>query len=345
MEYRDSIEKSAEYLRLALPLMTRQAAGLHPVSYAVWYEYVAGINPGLRQRIDELTRDGGMLDDAAVHHLFREHIAEIDETVARRVGQGLEKVIADISTSTATAANQAGEFGQRLERWSADVATGRSTSPLSHGITELLQHSQGMQQTVSTLRSRLDESRREVEALRQEVRRAREEAMIDGLTGLANRRSFDKALAACLADHGSDMQGPSLLLADIDHFKRVNDSYGHLFGDKVIRAVAAILRDNIKGKDLAARYGGEEFVVVLPDTPLAGAHALAENIRRRVAASRIKRVGSDDIVDNLTISLGVACRLPGESEQQLIARADAALYQSKQQGRNRVTLAASAARP
>ncbi len=343
MEYHDSIEKSAEYLRQALQMMTKQAAGLHPVSYAVWYEYVAGINPGLRKRVDELTLNNQPLDEPAVHQLYRDHIAEIDETVAQRVSQGFEKVMVDISSSTAQAANEAGHFGQALERWSDDLAAGRYATTLSHGIADLLLYSRDMQQTVKTLHERLEESHREVDSLRNEVNRAREEAMIDGLTGLANRRSFDRALASHLARSGAESHGPSLLIADIDHFKRINDSYGHVFGDKVIRSIATILRDNVKGKDLAARYGGEEFVVVLPETPIEGALSLAEKIRKIVESSRIKRVGNNEIVANVTISLGVACRHPGETDQELVSRADAALYQSKQQGRNRVTLAAAGA--
>jgi diguanylate cyclase len=343
VEYHDSIEKSAEYLRLALQMMTKQAAGLHPVSYAVWYEYVASINPGLRKRVDELTQNNQVLDEQTVHQLYRDHVAEIDEAVAQRVSQGFEKVMVDISSSTAQAANEAGHFGKLLKNWSDDLATGKNITTLSHGIADLLHYSRNMQQTVQTLNARLDESHREVEALRQEVNRAREEASIDGLTGLANRRSFDRALASHLARSGAESHGPSLLIADIDHFKRINDSYGHVFGDKVIRSIATILRDNVKGKDLAARYGGEEFVVVLPDTPIEGARSLAEKIRKIVEGSRIKRVGNNEIVANVTISLGVACRHPGETDQELVSRADAALYQSKQQGRNRVTLAAACA--
>jgi diguanylate cyclase len=341
VEYHDSIEQSAEYLRQALPLMTRQAAGLHPLSYAIWYEYVAGINPALRQRIDDLTRDNQVLDDAAVQKLYRDHIAEIDEAVAQRVSQGFEKVMVDISASTAQAADEAGHFGQVLKTWSDDLATGKNLTTLSHGIADLLHYSRDMQQTVQKLNTRLEESHREVEALRQEVSRAREEASLDGLTGLANRRSFDRVLSALLAELPANANGPCLLIADIDHFKRVNDSYGHLFGDKVIRAIATILRDNVKGKDLAARYGGEEFVIILPDTPLSGATSLAETIRKKVEGSRIKRSGTNEIVANVTLSLGVARHRPGESERELIARADQALYQSKQQGRNRVTVAPS----
>lgn len=338
MEYHHSIEQSAEYLRLALPLMTKQAAALHPISYAVWYEYVSGINPPLRQRIDELTQDGRLLDEAMVQQLYRDHIAEIDEAIARRVSQGFEKVMNDIDLSTAHAATQASQFGAELERWSADVAAGKGEAVSPVAIGAVLNRSRDLRQIVSTLQDDLAASRREVEQLRKEVSRAREEAMIDGLTGLINRRGFDVKLAACLTE-AADTIGPSLLMIDIDHFKRINDSYGHLFGDKVIRSIATILRDNVKGQDVAARYGGEEFVVLLRDTPLTGAQALAEKIRHIVETSRIKRSGSDEVFGHLTISLGVACRLPAESAEALIARADAALYQSKQNGRNRVSVA------
>lgn len=339
MEYHDSTEKSAEYLRQVLPLMTKHDAGLHPISYAVWYEYVSGINPPLRQQIDELTKNGLLLDDAAMHRLYRSHIADIDETVANRVSQGFEKVMADISASTAQAADEAGQFGQAIERWSANYASGGGTPSLSHGLGDLLAHSREMRQTVQTLNARLEESRREVEDLRKEVHRAREEAMVDGLTGLANRRSFDIFLASNFASAEPTTIGPCLLLLDIDHFKKINDTYGHLFGDKVICSIATILRHCVKGSDLAARYGGEEFVVVLPETPLEGACMLAEKIRKVVENCRVKRTGSNEVVATVTISLGVASRAPGETEQDLIARADKALYRSKEGGRNRVTVA------
>ena len=339
MRYSDSIEKSAEYLRLALPLMSKQAAAMHPVSYAVWYEYVSGNNASLKARVDEHIESGAVLDEKITFELFRKHVAELDHDLAQRVSEGFQKVMAEMSESASQVGDHASRLGNALEEWSDAIPDQAASTAGS--IAELRKHTSGMQGSISTLKSRLDESQREIEHLRQEVVKAREDALADGLTGLVNRRGFDMALAACLAVPDLDEQGPSLLIVDIDHFKRVNDSYGHLFGDKVIRAVAQILKDNVKGKDTAARYGGEEFVILLPDTPVVGARALAEKIRATVEKCRIKRSDNNEIVANIAVSVGVACCRKGESGIDFVARADAALYQSKNSGRNRVTVAAA----
>lgn len=339
MKYQETVKQSAEYLRLALPLMSRQAAALHPVSYAVWYEYVAGINKPLRTAIDEQTRNGAVLDEAATAELFRRYIAELDEQTAQRVTTRFQEVLADISQSAAHAGDHAHRFGSALAEWSAGQGDAQAGSGAGTGIDKLLFGTREMQGAISVLKERLDDSRNEIEKLRQEVDRAREDALADGLTGLVNRRGFDLALAACLSAAESGGSGPSLLITDIDHFKRVNDTYGHLFGDKVIRAVAQILKANVKGRDTAARYGGEEFVVLLPDTSLDGAWAVAEKIRSTIEGSRVRRNDDNQEIARITVSLGVASYCRGESASDFVARVDSALYASKNQGRNRVTLA------
>ena len=166
----------------------------------------------------------------------------------------------------------------------------------------------------------------------------REEAQSDALTGLGNRRSFDKALEVCIGNV-ADTKPLSLMIADIDHFKQINDTFGHVFGDAVLRGIAQVLKANIKGQDAAARYGGEEFVILLPDTPIVGAHAVAEKIRSTIANGRIRRTNGEAAVGGITISLGVATYCAGETAGEFISRADKALYLSKTDGRNRVTLA------
>jgi len=194
-----------------------------------------------------------------------------------------------------------------------------------------------MRLSTATLSEQLAQSHKEIETLRAEVMRVRQKAMEDGLTGLANRRNFDEGMSELLAACNAGGPRPSLLFLDIDHFKKVNDSYGHLFGDKVIQVVAEILKRNIKGQDLAARYGGEEFAVLLPMTPLEGARALAESIRVAIAACQIRRSTSETAIGGITVSLGVATYISGETAHGFIERADKALYVSKSQGRNRVT--------
>ena len=337
MKYRDSVEKSAEYLRLALPLMAKQSTALHPVSYAVWYEYVSGGNLALRASIDKYLQSGAVLDEQTTDDIFQKHIAEINELVAQRVSEGLQKVMADMSSSATQAGDQADQFGGALEKCCADL------DPLSPGATmsadAILGLTRNMIGSIGSLKGRLDESRREIEQLRQDVVKAREDALADGLTGLTNRRGFDLAMAACLIESDTSEYGLSVLVSDIDHFKQVNDTYGHLFGDKVIKAVAQILKDNVKGKDTAVRFGGDEFAVLLPDTSIEGARQVAEKIRKKVEGCCIKRTIDNEAVANITVSMGVSSYKAGESVTDFFSRADAALYASKNEGRNRVTVA------
>jgi len=241
--------------------------------------------------------------------------------------------------SAAQAGDEAFKFGNALEHWSEGLTELGSGAELEAGADKLLRDTHQMHNSITSLSGRLNESQEEIERLRQEVSRAREDALTDGLTGLTNRKGFDLVLATCLSSTEPGAQGPCLLMTDIDLFKQVNDTYGHLFGDNVIRVVAQTLKANVKGKDLAARYGGEEFVILLQDTPINGAHILAERIRTAVENGRIRRIGNDETIAKITVSLGVATYRVGESASDFIGRADKALYASKAQGRNRVTMA------
>lgn len=337
MKYLHSKEESSEYLRRALPLMAQQDAALHPISYAVWYEYVSGINHTLTVATDTLLARGTPLAESDVKLLFERHVADICNEAASTIVAGFQRVLGEISQSTEVAAQEADVFDETLHR----IALDSENPDVSLDLKALVAGTHAMQVSVATLKTKLSASQQEIERLHEEVNRARDASLTDGLTGLVNRRGFDQALANCLAaiDAEGAAEGPCLLMGDIDHFKTINDTYGHLFGDKVIRAVAGVIKGNVKGRDTAARYGGEEFVILLPDTPLRGAQALAEHIRNSIERGRIKRSGSDESVAHVTLSLGIAHYHPGESGTAFIERADRALYASKRDGRNRVSIA------
>ena len=165
---------------------------------------------------------------------------------------------------------------------------------------------------------------------------ALEEATTDDLTGLANRRAFLERSPGIVLSAKRNGSTCSALYLDIDHFKDINDSFGHATGDEVIAAVGRAIANRLRRGDLVARYGGEEFVALLPDTPLDEAASLAEQIRRLVATTDLVTVNPPLEVH---VSVGVAGLRLGDDTQTLLAAADAALYQAKRSGRNRVCIA------
>ncbi|HRP96373.1 MAG TPA: diguanylate cyclase [Rhodocyclaceae bacterium] len=158
----------------------------------------------------------------------------------------------------------------------------------------------------------------------------------DSLTGLANRRMLDESIASEWSRTRRERHALAMLMCDIDYFKAYNDHYGHSAGDACLQRIAAILRDMVRREgDLVARYGGEEFVVLLPNTELAGARRIAENIRGALAAAALPHAGSP--LGVITVSIGVAAHRPdGDDDGALFAEADRLLYLAKQQGRNRI---------
>jgi diguanylate cyclase (GGDEF)-like protein len=160
-------------------------------------------------------------------------------------------------------------------------------------------------------------------------------AMVDALTGLQNRRWLDDALPRFIARFARGSQRLSVLMIDVDHFKRFNDTYGHPAGDSVLVVVGRTLRASLRPTDHVARFGGEEFTVILPDTDEVGARTAGERVRVAVSEARAEAEGKP--LPTVTVSIGGAAMRPGDTAENLIAKADAALYRSKQDGRDRVS--------
>ena len=365
MRYADSMARSAEHLRAALPLMTQQRAALHPASYAVWYEFVSGINPALNQALNAKTAGGQTLDEAQTWALYREHVCELDPATGERISAGLSQVLEGMAASAAEAGQQSARFDQSLTSWVERLLDNPPQQAQAQVLQELLSGTREIRGALSHLQQRLDSSQEEINTLREDVRRARGEALLDALTGLANRRAFDLQMQKCIeAPHADRDRAPCLVLGDIDFFKRVNDSYGHAFGDQVLRAVAQTLKGvagtggsgslggpgasaanpaelNDSTAALPARIGGEEFALLLPFGELQSAQQMAETMRASVAASRIRRGNTPGEIERVTISIGVTQMARGETADSFYARADRALYTSKRTGRNCVTVLAA----
>lgn len=163
-----------------------------------------------------------------------------------------------------------------------------------------------------------------------------EMAATDHLTGLLNRREGFRRLSEEFARGERSGRPMCVMMLDIDHFKRINDTYGHLTGDLVLKKVALTLKKIVRSSDIVCRFGGEEFLVVLPETTRDDAMGLAERFRRLI--EDVKCLSDDQQTIRLTISIGVAERHGDDSDERVIDRADQALYKAKNNGRNRVEL-------
>jgi len=171
--------------------------------------------------------------------------------------------------------------------------------------------------------------------LRNRLEESIEAAMIDPLTGLHNRRYMESHLATLVADALHTSRSLSVLLADIDHFKRVNDTYGHDVGDAVLKEFSTRFRRNTRGIDLACRFGGEEFLVIMPDTSMSRAYQVGERLRVAIAADPFQV--RPDLGIHLTASVGIATlECPEDTPETVFRRADNALFAAKRRGRNRV---------
>ena len=337
MKYNENHARTKELLRLVIAQMGKHDAPFNPVNYAIWYEYMAGINDALNREVNVLTADGKKLTEEIVQRLFDRYVSDMTEAKAKRIEGDLNRVLSVVGSTANDAYGHADRYGTTLTAIDRELAQSPMSQEALHvQVGEVLKETRGMQDVLRALKDHLTATRGEVEELRDELNRVREEVLIDALTGLVNRRGFDERIHHFV----SSGAGICLVLIDIDHFKRINDTYGHVFGDSVLRAIAGTLKNSVKGRDVVARYGGEEFAVLLPETGIEAGRIVAEQLRDRVARSRIRRTKVEEVIDTITVSAGVAEHRKGETILEFVERADVSLYASKSGGRNKVTVAA-----
>jgi diguanylate cyclase len=335
-DYPEGPEQAAEYLRLALAYMGRHGITPNPVNFALCYHYVAGRDRALNEALDRLVA-AKQFTDTTARDLYQRHFWTDDQHRLEQLRSELRRLVMETLTGVTQAHNDATHTTATLNAQSAKLERGPSLDELRLILAEVMTETRGLARNSVLLKAMLDETRHEVESLRDELEHTRQQVTVDALTGLKNRRAFELAVQGCV--EAVDPSAPlSLLLVDIDHFKEVNDTYGHLVGDKVIRRVGTLLSANVKGKDTVARLGGEEFGVLLPDTPLANAERVGQALRHTVETSRLRRTDTGAPLGRVTISIGATVYQPRESLDEFIERADRALYQSKKGGRNRVSV-------
>ena len=308
-----------------------------PDNFELFYNYASGSNSEVGKVIDTYISERrpfthSVLDELRRRSLHSARAIEAIDTASTNAMATLSAVLEKIEA----AGRDAGDYGRTLSRASGELGADQSPEELKKFVDTLIAATQAMEERAVTLESELQRSSNEVNALKTQLEDVRKESLTDGLTSVSNRKAFDQEIAAALEEARRTGKPVSLVMCDIDHFKKFNDTWGHQTGDQVLKLVANCLSENVKGRDMVARFGGEEFIIVLRQTSLDDATLLAEQIRGYVQSKHLVKKSSGDVLGLLTVSMGVASSADFDSPASLIQRADVCLYRAKNTGRNRV---------
>ena len=332
---KDEHERTMAFAEIAFSQIKALRQPATPRHFEIWYAYATGYNPSLNQMINETLARDGTLSDAVINQVYETYISPIRfsdriDDVGEQVKGEIEQVMAMIGAAAGSAFN----YTENLANASEKLDNTGDDAGIRMIVESLVQATKEVERINKTLEARLSASKLEINELQEVLAAVRNESLTDPLTSLANRKYFDDALVNRFAAAQARHESMSLMLLDIDHFKKFNDTFGHLTGDQVLRLVSVAVKQNVKGQDIAARFGGEEFAVILPDTGLRQGVSLGDQIRRAVMTKELIKRSTGEHLGRVTLSVGVAAIAPGDSPQSLLERADVCLYAAKRSGRN-----------
>lgn len=309
------VNEPVEIARITLRRMAEQGLAPTPENYVREYRRTAGLPPDGPGASQPWTFD-------------RDAVAMV---------RGIVQVVAELTAGLAVDIEQ---FDVESKRALAQIDHIRDADELAQLLRTVTASAISMKQVIDTSHRELSETRRRLDEARAELDRAQELARTDSLTGLGNRRALSELVGREVARSRRTGEPLSVCLIDIDHFKQINDQYGHEVGDKALAHVAMVTKSALRATDEICRYGGEEFVVTLPGATDKGAHFVLDRIRTLVENTPLPLPNRKV---TLRFSAGVAQLAAGESSESLVQRADAAMYQAKKAGRNCVHIAAALA--
>jgi diguanylate cyclase len=321
-----------------LDLMRLHAVPPTSQNYELWLGYRLGKTPALREAIDARIAAGDQFTpefSAQLHERFFTGLGASAQIVL--AGERIAQDLAQVLTFLKDAGQKSDDYGRTLETAATHLNRGMAPEQLTQIVSSLAAATLDMANHNQNLNQQLQRSTREIDTLRTSLESVRVESLTDSLTGLANRRMFDETLRMRIEEARSQRTDLCLILCDIDHFKRFNDTWGHHTGDQILRFLASAMQAHSRPDCLVARHGGEEFAMILPRATARMAAQTAEALRTAIQAKRLRRRSTNEDLGQVTVSMGIARLQPGDTPQGFIERADACLYSSKRNGRNQVT--------
>lgn len=327
---KDLIKISGNLSRIVLGWLRDKKLPADPVCYHVAYNFFHKPDAELKKRVEQLNGKPSEVFDG-IHQIYQDFVLDQNESNLKQFSAKISKLANETSSSVNTTKNHLHAYSKTLIK-TQKLLSAPSEDACINVVTLLIDETSQVHEHAEYLESKLKKVNEQMEALQKEHLEFKNKLTLDPLTQILNRDGLQEELDKLILDESSFPV--SVLLADIDNFKKFNDEYGHLVGDKVLKLVAATLKKHTKHKDVLARFGGEEFLVLLHSTAISDASSVAETLRKSIESLRVKKRNSEEYLDKLTISAGLAEFLPGQEFNDALDRADKQLYRSKSNGKN-----------
>lgn len=330
-------KQAAEYLRQVIPMLSKNNLAPTPINYSIFYSYLAGTSQALNDIIDRFISEKKPFTVLMMLELYEKFInggAALEQQ--EKIQQSLEKIMSEASEEVQQVNNGAGEFDTAISKHAETLSSVNDPQTTALILKQIMEDTRNMVKGNQATQARMQETNAEIAKMKAELEAVKASAEKDALTGLKNRGAFDKNIDSVV--YSQKAPDTTLIMLDIDHFKRVNDDFGHLVGDRVIRYVSALLTQIIGPDHHIARYGGEEFAVILTGVPIDEVKHLTEKTRVAMCNSKLQRKESGDTIGKVTISAGITTLKPDDSVDSFIDRADKALYEAKETGRNKFVI-------
>lgn len=337
IDTKDLPEKAKRIFELLVEAFEEQNINPTPLNYFVWYQYYKGDNPKFRQEMDSILSDPFGYNDRVGKRLYDEYLTEDDRENSefdRAFRRLIDVMVKKMDLWSSKLSKHTQELNDCANQLSDPNINAEEVKKITNSV---LTSASSMKESSMAFQEEMTNSSDAVRKLREQLVEARAEAMRDELTEVGNRKAFNNAIEELMFNAKENPNSLCLVMADIDHFKNFNDTYGHLVGDSVLRYFASIMKKTKGDNETICRFGGEEFAILMAESSIEQAIERAEGIRKEIQAAHLKQRNSDKPLKTITSSFGIA-QFYGDKDdaKSFLERADNALYLAKEKGRNQV---------
>ncbi|HET8710448.1 MAG TPA: GGDEF domain-containing protein [Spongiibacteraceae bacterium] len=333
LDFPEDMQQAIAYLKSTLPELTRLSLPPNPINYALWYVHFSGRRPDLSEAIEQVAKGAATYDDVQIKKLFEKHVCLSNNEVAAQTSARFHLLTTMLQEHLQLSIDSSTRLDKGIKSSRESLRAAIDSNDIEGTVRRIEAVLDEFGTANREFRRTLQDADTEVDRLRMEIERLQQNSTVDDLTRLYNRSTFYRELRRKI-EHCRAGSNLCLVLCDLDHFKAINDRFGHLMGDRVLQRIGAVLLEKSREGTLASRYGGEEFALIVDDASLDDATMFAERLRSAIHQMRIKIRNSETVLERLTASFGVAQLREHDTAETLFERADRALYQAKQEGRN-----------